>query len=83
MSSAPAKTKRVPIWKNGGKLTSANLIARYVEPQTSHVAARHRMTSVGKGNAGDAREASEDMVVLLFIDANTSRHRMKATPMPP
>src|SRR5687768_10293024 len=36
--------KRVPIWKNGGKLTSANLMARYVDPHTIHVAARHAMT---------------------------------------
>jgi cytidine deaminase len=28
----------VPIWKNGGKLTNANLIARYVEPQMNQVA---------------------------------------------
>ena len=27
-SNSPAATKRVPIWKNGGKLTSAHLIAR-------------------------------------------------------
>ena len=28
ISSAPANRKRVPIWKKGGKLSSANLIAR-------------------------------------------------------
>jgi hypothetical protein len=28
ISSAPASRKRVPIWKNGGRLISANLIAR-------------------------------------------------------
>ena len=28
ISSAPATRKRVPIWKKGGKLSSANLIAR-------------------------------------------------------
>ena len=28
MSSAPANRKRVPIWKKGGRLSSANLMAR-------------------------------------------------------
>src|SRR5262245_4181552 len=44
-SSPPATTKRVPIWKNGGKLSSANLMPRYVDPQMNQVAARHAMIS--------------------------------------
>jgi hypothetical protein len=33
--------KRVPMPKKGGKLASENRIARYVEPHTNQVAARH------------------------------------------
>src|SRR5687768_939557 len=61
ISTKPATKNREPIWKNGGKLSSANLIARYVEPQISHVAARHAMSS---GDSG-TRRSPEDAVSLL------------------
>src|SRR3954470_2383963 len=63
ISTRPAKRKRVPIWKKGGKLTSAYLIARYVEPHTRQVAARHDSTRPESGRAASvAGEASELMV---------------------
>src|ERR1700685_490119 len=44
ISNAPAHRKRVAIKKNGANPTSANRITRYVEPQTSQVAARQLST---------------------------------------
>jgi hypothetical protein len=40
-NSEPASRNREPFCRNGGRLTSASLIPRYVEPQMNHVAARH------------------------------------------
>src|SRR4029453_14788423 len=53
ISTAPAKRKRVPIWTKGGKLSSAYLMARYVEPHTSQVAARHSRRKPDSGGAAD------------------------------
>ena len=55
-AATPATRKREPIWKKGGKLTSANLMARYVEPQTIQVAARQATMSGEIGTRGEARE---------------------------
>src|SRR3984957_18557371 len=40
INNTPAHRKRVAIMKNGGKPARAKRITKYVEPQTSHVAAR-------------------------------------------
>src|SRR5947208_9970981 len=71
ISAAPANRKRVPIWKKGGKLSSAYLIARYVEPQTSQVAARHSSSRPDSG--GDAGVARVEAMELMV------RHRMKVS----
>jgi hypothetical protein len=66
ISTTPAKRKRVPIWKKGGKLSSAYLMARYVEPQTSHVAARHSSRRPDSGGAaGVARVGARELMARI------------------
>src|SRR5438132_6832771 len=65
ISTTPAKRKRVPIWKKGGRLNSANLMARYVEPQTSQVAARQASSKPDSGVA--AAERGTRVVLMAEI----------------
>jgi hypothetical protein len=51
MSRTPAQRKRVAIMKKGWNPTSAKRIARYVDPQTSQVAAR-QLTIIGESLRG-------------------------------
>jgi hypothetical protein len=44
-STMAAAMNRVPMPKNGGKLASENLMARYVDPHTNQMAARQAAVS--------------------------------------
>ena len=75
ISSAPATRKRLPIWRKGGKLMSAYLIARYVEPHTSQVAARQAINSPSNGTVRADNEEEWDINGLTKkMGITTRRH---------
>ena len=72
MSNAPATMKREPIWKNGGKLTKAKRIAKYVDPHTRYTAASAAAIRVVEGLL--SRAAARVIYVLSSSQALYAMH---------
>ena len=53
--SAPASMKRTPAMRNGGMLSIAMRIVRYVDPQIRYTAANAITTATGDGRGMDTR----------------------------